>query len=532
MVLFVDSSVHSPSNTQSFNCSTGKTGAFALPLLQKLLSKKRPDRIVDFDKGYVSTLILSPTRELAAQTASVIKRFVKYLPKKHGSSISVEVIHGGVPTEPQVSQLAKRKRTNTSVDILVATPGRLVDVLRYRNREDPTMKALESRIMEAFDVKESEKPKRGRGKRGRASGGDAYLTLNDIQEMDLDRVDDDGRGSLDELLLNLEYLVLDEADRLLGGGFKEEMDELLSLFPQKGETGLKTLLFSATFPEQIEERVNRVLSQISPGLPLRLSTSAAMRQRVPSDDNADNLSHRQEKRLAHTVPIQSVAKDSAPNIQHRAIKLNERDRTQALRQLLEQNNDEWDRVLVFVGTRYSSEHVTRKLRRYDIKAAELHGKLDQEARDRRLNSFRNGSTQVLVSTDLAARGIDVEGLPVVINYDLPRSAAEFTHRTGRTGRAGKSGVSISFVTAKEAAHFDFIEKKELHGQSIEREVLPEFAPDESKWEIESMAGNISVPGAEHSSKGLSHDRMFGGVKGRRKSKKDKLREAAAKAASQ
>ena len=88
------------------------------------------------------------------------------------------------------------------------------------------------------------------------------------------------------------------------------------------------------------------------------------------------------------------------------------------------------------------------------------------------------------------------------------------------------------MTAKEAAHFDFIEKKELHGQSIEREVLPEFAPDESKWEIESMAGNISVPGAEHSSKGLSHDRMFGGVKGRRKSKKDKLREAAAKAASQ
>ena len=499
----------------------------------------------------MSTLVLCPTRELAAQTASVIKRLVSYLPKKHRSTISVEVIHGGVPIEPQVSQLAKQRKSKTDVDILVATPGRLVDVVRHKEREDPTISALERRIMDAFDVKSLREKdgydnrrsssKRGPHRRGRKSRSKiaSSLTLNDIQEMDLDRVDDDGRASLDELLLNLDYLVLDEADRLLGAAFKEEIDELLSLLPQKSQTDLKTLLFSATFPEQIEERVDRVLSRISSGVPLRVSTSAAMLQRVlPDNEDNDNphpqsqLSHRQQKRLAHATPIRTVAPDSAPQIQHRVIRLSEKDRTQALRHLLDHHNEEWDRVLVFVATRYSAEHVTRKLRRYQIEASELHGKLDQEARERRLKSFRMGKTRVLVSTDLAARGIDVEGLPVVINYDLPRSRADFTHRTGRTGRAGKQGTAISFVTANKESHFNFIEKNELHGQKIEREVLPAFIPDESVWEIESMAGQISLPGAIHSQKGLAHDRMFGGIKGRRKSKKDKLREAAAKAAQQ
>jgi superfamily II DNA/RNA helicase len=250
-------------------------------------------------------------------------------------------------------------------------------------------------------------------------------------------------------------------------------------------------------------------------------------QRVQLDDDSTKLSNRKEKRLQRTTQVSTVAKDSAPNIQHRAIRLNQGDRTQALRYLIEQNSKEWDRVLVFVGTRYASEHVTRKLRRYGIKAAELHGKLDQEARERRLKSFRSGNTQVLISTDVSARGIDVEGLPVVVNYDLPRGAADFTHRTGRTGRAGKDGLAVSFITASKASHFDFIEKKELGGKVIEREVLPDFMPDEDAWLIESAAGETSIPGVTHSQQGLAHDRMFGGVKGRRKSKKDKLREAAA-----
>ena len=521
---------------------SGKTGGFTLPLLQILIDQNKPSASGNAinGEGVVSTLILCPTRELAAQTGRVVQSLVSHLPKKH-RSIYVDVIHGGVPIDSQVARLARRRKGGQNVDFLIATPGRLVDVLKRKDKldDDPTLSALERRIMDAFDEKSAkgrDEPgkRRGKGKRGRPVA--SSLTLNDIQEMDLDRIDDDGRSSLDEMLKQLNYLVLDEADRLLGGAFKDEMDELLSLFPPKGETELKTLLFSATFPEHVEERVDRILSRVSLGVPLRVSTSAAMMQRVQSDDEDESfgldtqLSNRQKKHLARTTPIQSVAKDSAPNIQHRAIRINERDRTQALRHLLGENNEEWDRVLVFVATRYTAEHVSRKLRRYDVKCQELHGKLDQEARERRLKSFSTGKTQVLVSTDLAARGIDVAGLPVVINYDLPRSAADFTHRNGRTGRAGQNGVSISFITPKKESHFDLIEKREMHGEKIEREVLPQFALDESTWEIEAKAETISIPGAVHSSKGLEHDKIFGGVKGRRKSKKDKLREAAAKAA--
>eukprot|EP00571_Detonula_confervacea_P004747 CAMPEP_0172313420 /NCGR_PEP_ID=MMETSP1058-20130122/20161_1 /TAXON_ID=83371 /ORGANISM="Detonula confervacea, Strain CCMP 353" /LENGTH=645 /DNA_ID=CAMNT_0013027065 /DNA_START=55 /DNA_END=1992 /DNA_ORIENTATION=+ len=539
---------------------SGKTGGFALPLLQILMDQNYYNQQQRKQQGHITTLILCPTRELAAQTGSVLQRLTSYLPNKQNNrsnnnnneGISIDVIYGGVPMEPQVARLARKRKSGTDIDIVVATPGRLVDVLRHteNNHGDPKEAALERRILDALDEK---------------STGEGSLTLNEIQEMDLDREDDDGRATLDEMLHGLEYLVLDEADRLLGGAFKDDMDKLLSLFPSTtaakekkvGGTKLKTLLFSATFPEQIEERVDRVLSRMSVGVPLRVSTSASMVQRVmplldsdgeefdivgdknegTSSSSLDTqLSNRQKKHLASTTPIKNVLPDTAPRIQHRVIRLDERDRTQALRLLLEQHdeeNGEWDRVLVFVATRYATEHISRKLRRYGISAAELHGKLDQAARERRLKAFRSGNTRVLISTDLAARGIDVEGLPVVVNFDLPRSAADFTHRTGRTGRAGKSGLAISFVSANSEAHFNFIERKELHGhqqEMIEQEVLPEFEPNEAKWEIESAASTMSVPGATHSQKGLAHDRMFGGVKSRRKSKKDKLREAAAKAA--
>ena len=493
-----------------------------MPLLQILLQQKRDQS----NQGYVSTLILSPTRELAAQTANVIKTLVSYLPKRHRSTISIEVVHGGVPIEPQVSALAKRRKTGTNLDFLVATPGRLVDILK-KVEDDPTMSALERRILIAFEEK-SAKVADKRGRKGKPTA--SSLSLNDIQDMELDRVDDDGRGSIDILLSKLEFLVFDEADRLLGGAYVEELQNLMTLLPPKGHNNMKVCMFSATFPEEIEKRVDTMLSKLSSGNRLRVSTSAAMQQRLSLDDElSGEVSHRKEKRLANATPISSVAKDTAPNIKHRVIRLNERDRTQVLRRLLEQNRSDWDRVLVFVGTRYHSEHVTRKLRRYGIKAAELHGKLDQEARERRLRAFRNGSTQVLVTTDLSSRGIDVQGLPVVINYDLPRGSADFTHRTGRTGRAGKDGLAVTFVTASKESHFDFIEKKELVGQIIDRETIPGFEPDDESWDIQSKAGQTSIAGIEHSQKGLAHDRMFGGVKGRRKSKKDKLREASVKA---
>eukprot|EP00581_Thalassiosira_minuscula_P027758 CAMPEP_0183751330 /NCGR_PEP_ID=MMETSP0739-20130205/1682_1 /TAXON_ID=385413 /ORGANISM="Thalassiosira miniscula, Strain CCMP1093" /LENGTH=691 /DNA_ID=CAMNT_0025987551 /DNA_START=60 /DNA_END=2135 /DNA_ORIENTATION=- len=538
---------------------SGKTGGFALPLLQILLHQKRnkdhyEEQIIG--RGKISTLVLCPTRELASQIGTVLQRLTSYLPNnKHRrqAPLTIDVIYGGVPMEPQVARLARKRRSGENIDVLVATPGRLVDVLkRNGNDDDPTLSALERRIMDAFDDKSMSreedwnsggKKKRKKGKGGNRRRGPpvaSSLTLNEIQEMDLDRVDDDGRATLDEMLHQLDYLVVDEADRLLGGAFKEEMDELLSLFPPKDETKLKTLLFSATFPEQIEERVDRVLSRMSAGTPLRVSTSAAMLQRVGQEGGDDSdedagLSNRQKKHLANTTPIQNVLPDTAPKIQHRVIRLAERDRTQALRYLLEHDEDgAMDRVLVFVGTRYLTEHVSRKLRRYGIAAADLHGKLDQEARERRLAAFRTGKTRVLIATDLAARGIDVENLPAVVNFDLPRSAADFTHRTGRTGRAGKTGLAVSFVSAKSESHFNFIEKKEMGrgrggggGQRIKREVLPGFEPEESLWKIESAAATMSVPGAMHSQKGLEHDKIFGGVKGRRKSKKDKLREAAA-----
>eukprot|EP00956_Cyclotella_meneghiniana_P003154 scaffold3852_cov71-Cyclotella_meneghiniana.AAC.10 len=526
--LSVPSILEMAHNTESnsFWCEaptgTGKTGGFCLPLLQILLQQKRDQS----NQGYVSTLILSPTRELAAQTANVIKTLVSYLPKRHRSTISIEVVHGGVPIEPQVSALAKRRKTGTNLDFLVATPGRLVDILK-KVEDDPTMSALERRILNAFEEK-SAKVADKRGRKGKPAA--SSLSLNDIQDMELDRVDDDGRGSIDILLSKLEFLVFDEADRLLGGAYVEELQNLMTLLPPKGHNNMKVCMFSATFPEEIEKRVDTMLSKLSSGNRLRVSTSAAMQQRLSLDDElSGEVSHRKEKRLANATPISSVAKDTAPNIKHRVIRLNERDRTQVLRRLLEQNRSDWDRVLVFVGTRYHSEHVTRKLRRYGIKAAELHGKLDQEARERRLRAFRNGSTQVLVTTDLSSRGIDVQGLPVVINYDLPRGSADFTHRTGRTGRAGKDGLAVTFVTASKESHFDFIEKKELVGQIIDRETIPGFEPDDESWDIQSKAGQTSIAGIEHSQKGLAHDRMFGGVKGRRKSKKDKLREASVKA---
>ena len=518
---------------------------------------------------------------MASQTGSVLQRLISYLPSNNSRRsntdiLSIDVIHGGVPLEPQITRLAKKRNENTNIDILVATPGRLVDVLTKHNEEndvDPTISALERRIIDALDEKVSTNNNDGRKKGSKRNKGGRYgnsktrgdkmassLSLAEIQEMDLDRIDDDGRASLHEMLSTLNYLVLDEADRLLGGAFEEDVNELLSLLPQQRAgrrkddeeeaedtttNNLKTLLFSATFPEQIEERVDRVVSRISVGTPLRVSTTASMMQRVQplssystedsgSEEEKDEemmMSNRQRKHVANITPIQSVLPDTAPRIEHRVIKLNERDRTQALRFLLDQNFN-WDRVLVFVKTRYLTEHVSRKLRRYGISSADLHGKLDQEARDRRLKAFRSGKTRVLIATDLAARGIDVEGLPVVVNYDLPRSTADFTHRTGRTGRAGKSGTAISFVSAKSESHFDLIEKQELrhhhHQDEIQREVLDKFPIDEASWIIDKEASTISVPGASHSPKGLAHDRMFGGVKGRKKSKKDKLREAAAK----
>ena len=261
--------------------------------------------------------------------------------------------------------------------------------------------------------------------------------------------------------------------------------------------------------------------------PLRLScTETSDENQVPTDDeyDDDNDSSKPKKGKLKYLPLMPTSTSTTGTISLRTIRVDEKHRTSALKTLL-QENPHWDRVLVFVGTRYASEHVARKLRRANISSMELHGKLDQEARSRRLEQFRNGKTRVLLATDLASRGLDIMGLPAVINYDLPRSTADFTHRIGRTGRAGRKGEAVTFCTPKNEAHLDLIERRQFSSDMIlpKREILEGFEVDEVRWGVEANAGRMSVPGAKHSDMGLAFDKMHGGVKGRRSSKKDKLR---------
>jgi ATP-dependent RNA helicase RhlE len=176
-----------------------------------------------------------------------------------------------------------------------------------------------------------------------------------------------------------------------------------------------------------------------------------------------------------------------PAILQRAIQVDPARRTQLLRHLIMEQG--WTRVLVFVATKYSTEHVAEKLRRAGIQAAAFHGKLSQGARTKALADFKASRARVLIATDVAARGIDIAHLPVVVNYDLPRSTADYTHRIGRTGRAGESGVAVSFVTTSVEAHFRLIEKR--HGIRLLREVIAGFEPVEAAAVVASFDTSTS-----------------------------------------
>jgi ATP-dependent RNA helicase RhlE len=491
---------------------SGKTAAYSLPLLQNLVeqqnTKTRTNKVV----GRVASLILCPTRELAVQIGSVVQNLASNISTKNGRQPTVMTIYGGIPIQPQISALADAARLGETVDILVATPGRLVDVLTYYNQRQGESSAkdaaMERRLLNALDNQGS---------------SDASLSLEDLNELKLGSIDSaDGRSSLVNLLEGLEYLILDEADRLLGRAFESELNSVLDLLPPR----IPTWMFSATFPKSIEPRLDQVLTRTGASSPIRIECASS--DRLTTEDVSSSLQRKLERTATTSAASKIQQVGPASTIQLRAIRLRKNDRTQALRQLLEEH-PEWDRVLVFVGTRYSTEHVTRKLRRANIKTSELHGKLDQDARMRRLEDLKKGKIRVLLTTDVSSRGIDIEGLPVVVNYDLPRSTSDFVHRVGRTGRAGKQGTAITFVTGATESQMELIEQRHL-AEPIEREVLPGFDPNEEKWEIEAEASRISVPGAVHSEKGLAHDRMFGGIKGYRKNKKDKLREAAAREA--
>jgi ATP-dependent RNA helicase RhlE len=370
---------------------SGKTLAFALPILQRLQAslKHTPLR--------VQVLVLVPTRELAAQVGEVFRSVAQHLSNK----TKIAVAFGGVSINPQMMSL------RGGADIMVATPGRLLDLVEHN-----------------------------------------ALKLGWVNT-----------------------LVLDEADRLLDLGFSEELDKVLSLLPQARQN----LFFSATFPTEVAKLVANLLRE-----PVSIDLTAL------SDAGLDN----------------------EPSIEQRVVEVDEVRRTQLLVKLVRDN--QWSGVLVFVATKYASEHVAMKLQRAKIYATAFHGDLSQGARGEAIDGLKEGGWQVVVTTDLAARGIDIPNLPVVVNYDLPRSPTDYTHRIGRTGRAGASGLAISFVSAATEAHFRLIEKRQ--GLSLPRETIEGFEPVDLPVPVTALNdGN-------------------GGVKGKRPSKKDKLRAAAVQSA--
>ena len=259
------------------------------------------------------------------------------------------------------------------------------------------------------------------------------------------------------------HLVLDEVDRLLDLGFMEELNRVLALLPSKRQN----LWFSATFDASLQPLADSMLRQ-----PVRIE-------------------------IAGSATTQHLE----PAIHQRAIAIDEKKRTLLLRHLFTQ--EKWKQVLVFVATRYASEHVANKLYQAGIYATALHGEMSQGARQTVLQEFKDARWEVLVTTDLAARGIDIAKLPTVVNYDLPRSVTDYIHRMGRTGRAGEKGDVLSFVTAASLAHWNVIQKRQSNALTLE--IIEGFEPTDTP------------PPAPKLNDGT------GGIKGRRPSKKDKLR---------
>lgn len=365
---------------------SGKTAAYALPLLQRLQQQKAASN------RRIGSLVLVPTRELAAQVGEMVRQLAQHLEPRP----KVAVAFGGVSINPQMMAL------RGGADIMVGTPGRLLDLVSQN-----------------------------------------ALKLDAVQ-----------------------LLVLDEADRLLDLGFADELQRLLALLPRQRQN----LFFSATFPPDVQALANDLLHDA-----VRIEVIDAA-----SDKGAA----------------------SPPLVVQRLIEVDADRRVQLLRHLMKEG--QWERVLVFVATQYAAERVAAKLHHGDIYATSFHGGLSQGARKQALKEFKEKRWDVVVTTDLAARGIDIAQLPVVVNFDLPRSAVDHLHRIGRTGRAGEGGLAISFVTAETDAHWRLIEKRQ--GMSLPREQIPGFEPQQP--------APPPAPGG-------------GGIKGKRPSKKDKLRAAAA-----
>lgn len=339
---------------------TGKTAGFTLPILHKL-SEGKPARA-----NQARALVLTPTRELAAQVEESIKTYGKYLPLRSA------VVFGGVKINPQMMRMRR------GVDVLVATPGRLLDLYQQ----------------------------------------------NAIR--------------FDEL----EVLVLDEADRMLDMGFIHDIRKIINLLPQKRQT----LMFSATFSKEIRELAKRLVKN-----PVEISVA----------------------------PANTTAK----KVKQWIIPVDKKQKPALLNQLIQDNN--WYQVLVFSKTKHGANKLTKYLEDHGLKAAAIHGNKSQGARTRALADFKSNTIQVLVATDIAARGLDIDQLPHVINVDLPNVAADYVHRIGRTGRAGAAGEAISLVSADEIDQLKDIEK--LIGNKLEREYVDGFEPTHDVPDSYSLA---------------------------------------------
>lgn len=333
---------------------TGKTAGFTLPLLQRLMDTERPRK----GRRPLRALVLTPTRELAAQVAESVREYGKYLPLRS------TVIFGGVSINPQKQKLIQ------GVDVLVATPGRLLDHVGQRS-------------------------------------------------VDLSKID---------------ILVLDEADRMLDMGFIHDIKKVLALVPEKKQT----LLFSATFSNEIKKLANGLLN--SPELV--------------------------------EVARQNAATETVTQVIHPVDKSRKRE---LLSYLIGSNN--WQQVLVFNRTKHGANRLAEQLNKDGITAAAIHGNKSQGARTRALAAFKSGAVRVLVATDIAARGIDIDQLPHVVNYELPNVAEDYVHRIGRTGRAGNEGEAMSLVCVDELKLLRDIEK--LIKREIPQTVIEGFEPDPS-----------------------------------------------------
>ena len=334
----------------SAQTGTGKTAGFTLPLLQ-ILSKN-----INSSHKKIRALILTPTRELAAQIHENVVEYSTYI------NLRSTVIFGGVNQKPQVSKI------RNGIDILIATPGRLLDLENQR-----------------------------------------LLSLS-----------------------NIEILVLDEADRMLDMGFQRDINKIMNLLPRHRQN----LLFSATFSKEIKRLAKGILNE-----PTLIETS-------PENTTVEAI-------------IQYV------------YKVDKSKKSDLIIRLIKEGN--WKQVLVFTRTKHGANKLCKKMIKANISAAAIHGNKSQAARTKALAGFKNGSVEILVATDIAARGLDIPLLPHVVNFELPNIPEDYVHRIGRTGRAGANGEAISLVCIDEKEYLSDIEK--LVKLKIPAKIKSGFEPD-------------------------------------------------------